>query len=463
MPSSPRKHRNKSPVKARQPRKQRQPQQPQQPQSAPVPSDLRPYYTVRPLPEIAPSLGLQHVQSFFPALETLFPSVKSNRGYRESCPCLGATELVTDITSDSVATVEHLKDNTVRDQPIWIRRVHLVNPVDVMEGVAVVPVDGALPSVHREAWQETLFKVNDPMNEAYTDAVCSNLMSLLVETRRSPHFCRFFGTFNGRVAEYDYNITEDMQAIEGKRWFKEGLQAGAFRVYAADRYTPGVTADWRRPLQTGGRAIAVESSDGLSVSGEPIEELEDGGDAVAMGSGDSDELTEIRELRLTEEAVIIPRAAVKLEAATATEVAEGSGTSEESYSESDDSYEGVDAGADAGADDDDDEDEDEDEDEDDDEDTDYHAVLNNFPVQCTVLERCEGTLDSLMDLELKNESIANGVIAADKDARWSAWIFQVIAGLSVAQQYYGMVHNDLHTNNIVWTKTDAEYLLPYQQ
>jgi len=49
-------------------------------------------------------------------------------------------------------------------------------------------------------------------------------------------------------------------------------------------------------------------------------------------------------------------------------------------------------------------------------------------------------------------------MAKSKDIRWSAWVFQVIAALSVAQYYYGFVHNDLHTNNVMWSPTTDAYI-----
>jgi hypothetical protein len=58
------------------------------------------------------------------------------------------------------------------------------------------------------------------------------MASRLVEAGRSPHFCRFYGTFNGRVPEYTYNITDDMGDIEEEKWFAEGLQNGSVRITA---------------------------------------------------------------------------------------------------------------------------------------------------------------------------------------------------------------------------------------
>jgi hypothetical protein len=81
---------------------------------------------------------------------------------------------------------------------------------------------------------------------------------------------------------------------------------------------------------------------------------------------------------------------------------------------------------------------------------DYYADFTDFPVQVSLLERAEGTIDELLDKE--------GVLDEASEQRWTAWMFQVIAGLSAAQHWFGFVHNDLHTNNIMWSKTDIPYI-----
>ena len=44
------------------------------------------------------------------------------------------------------------------------------------------------------------------------------------------------------------------------------------------------------------------------------------------------------------------------------------------------------------------------------------------------------------------------------EEKWAAWIFQVIAALCAMQHLFSMTHNDLHTNNIVWSHCDEEFL-----
>jgi hypothetical protein len=100
------------------------------------------------------------------------------------------------------------------------------------------------------------------------------------------------------------------------------------------------------------------------------------------------------------------------------------------------------------------EDEDSDDCEDDEEEILQYVEFKDFPVQVTLLERAEGTMDELLDEEDEEDA----AMLETKEARWGAWLFQVIAALTCAQYYYGFVHNDLHTNNIMWCATTEPYL-----
>ena len=74
------------------------------------------------------------------------------------------------------------------------------------------------------------------------------------------------------------------------------------------------------------------------------------------------------------------------------------------------------------------------------------AYINRFPVQMICLEKCAGTLD---DLFAKYE--------IDEHEGASA-LFQVIMTLIIYQKAFHFTHNDLHTNNIMYTNTDQEFL-----
>ena len=378
-----------------------------------LPADLRLYYLQRSPPTIE---GMQQApQTYFPSLEQLFPSLMDKS---TGNPTLAAKELVTTVGPTS-SIVEDLHTKESRTVSTWIRMMHLVDPVDAMSGDMVLPCDGALPTF-RTAWQRTLRKLNDPYNEAYTDAVFACMASRLVETGRSPHFCRFYGTFNARAPEYRYNITDDMGDIEGEDWFREGLKTGAFKLFAVDAYDPDVSVEVTRPWENvRPKLLALQDSLTLSSSEDGIgENVEEEADTEAA----EEEIDEIEEadIELSGSAVV-HRPQIRLSRV-------GSSPSQTSYSQSTDSEDDIE----------------------------YRAVLKNFPVQLTVIERCDGTMDDLMEDEIAED--ATDDMRETKEERWTAWMFQVIAGLAVAQQAYDFVHNDLHTNNVLWCGTGETHL-----
>lgn len=70
-------------------------------------------------------------------------------------------------------------------------------------------------------------------------------------------------------------------------------------------------------------------------------------------------------------------------------------------------------------------------------------------------EAQEGTMDELLDEDVIDEQLRG---TQGWEARWIAWLFQVIATLSFLQHSIDFTHNDLHTNNIVWRNTDKKFI-----
>jgi hypothetical protein len=369
-------------------------------------ASLQLYYLQRPPPTVP---ELPSLQTYFPSLEVLFPSLTE---HTKGSPTLAATELVVDI-SGAVATVENLITKDLRTTPFWIRMMHLVEPVDVMSGDYVLPSDGALPAF-RSGWQRALRKINDPYNEAYTDAVFACMASRLVETGISPHFARFYGTFAGRAPSYSYNITDDMQDIEREPWFHEGQKKGEFEILVVDPYNPEFVAPFSfylekhpvRPVRTDGSVDDCSNSDSASDDKSTVEEVVD-----------SDNELQEADLEIDGEAVV-NRVPGRLRLSRVSGSHSGSSDSDM-------------------------------------DDLEFRAVFKNFPVQFTVLERCDGTMDDLMEDEVA--STAPDMLET-KEARWTAWMFQVIAALTTAQTSYDFVHNDLHTNNVMWCGTGETHL-----
>lgn len=84
---------------------------------------------------------------------------------------------------------------------------------------------------------------------------------------------------------------------------------------------------------------------------------------------------------------------------------------------------------------------------DDEEEENVEAIIYNFPVQIIALENMDNTLDSRLNKDLEMN-----------DHEWRSCLFQIIITLIMYQHMFDFTHNDLHTNNIMFKKTDKQYL-----
>lgn len=73
------------------------------------------------------------------------------------------------------------------------------------------------------------------------------------------------------------------------------------------------------------------------------------------------------------------------------------------------------------------------------------ATFHDVPVVTTIMEKCEGTFYDLVKLHPEPEKHA-------------AWVGQLVMALAFAQRNYGMSHNDLHGNNVMYVPTTQEHL-----
>jgi hypothetical protein len=74
------------------------------------------------------------------------------------------------------------------------------------------------------------------------------------------------------------------------------------------------------------------------------------------------------------------------------------------------------------------------------------AIIPKFPVQVIGMECCENTFDDLiLSEELTSEE-------------WLSAFMQIIMMLITYQKAFNFTHNDLHTNNVMYNKTDKKFL-----
>ena len=75
-----------------------------------------------------------------------------------------------------------------------------------------------------------------------------------------------------------------------------------------------------------------------------------------------------------------------------------------------------------------------------------NAIINKMPVNIICLEECQSTLDNL----ITGQDLS--------DAEWLSALMQIIMTLITYQKLFSFVHNDLHTNNIMYNKTEERFI-----
>ena len=74
------------------------------------------------------------------------------------------------------------------------------------------------------------------------------------------------------------------------------------------------------------------------------------------------------------------------------------------------------------------------------------VVIPKFPVQVICMENCENTFDDL---------IIHSTLSTDE---WFSAFMQIIMTLLTYQKVFSFTHNDLHTNNIMYNKTNQKFI-----
>jgi hypothetical protein len=360
-----------------------------------------------------------NIQSYFSILERLMPEYAGSMFAYKNC-WVGnkSIQSVDRDESDLFRISLALNDGDKRD--VFVKRIHLLDPIRYMEGDYVIPHEGALPAPS-ELWKSSLAKINDAQNEAYVDALFSMCASALVETGRSPHWCRSYGTFSARVSNYMFNITDDYDSLRHRPWWRRNQRMGLFSLVKNDDHEEISNKFMTTGISNIGDGDFVEVTEPEIVSLDTL--------------SNTNEIVTITEPAIDKDAPVINLSAPKLRLKPISPTNSGSSFTDTMESNGDDT-------------------DDEDCDDDSEEEILQYVEFTDFPVQVTLLERAQGTLDELLEIEDDDDP----AMKETKEARWGAWLFQVIAALTCAQYYYGFVHNDLHSNNIMWSETDKPYL-----
>jgi hypothetical protein len=363
-----------------------------------------PRFRSAPLPKSLENVrGFHNLQTYFPTLSKVFRVTKhqSNQIWLDSKHRIASIDLsgTSGVCQLGLTpNIDTLDESAATfNTDAYLKVTHLLDPIRWMKGEYSLPKHTGLPW-HSKTWAAAWTKLQDNSNQAYTEAIASYALARIREAGVSPHFNEFYGAFCARAELYRYNLTEEFKSFKNSRWFWHGQKRGLYRLHVTHSKNPD-------------QAVSEETLNDLLK--EPSEY-----------SNDSD----------TEEEVdvnIVEGETASIHSDEMTDISFAEDKESEETPESLDDETDIE------------------------EEYRIYAEITNFPTMMIFLENNEGTMDSLLD---NYTAVGSTPGTPEWELTWSAWIFQVLAALSVAQSVLGFTHNDLHTNNIVWTETTEEFL-----
>ena len=280
-------------------------------------------------------------------------------------------------------------------------------------------------------------KFIDPNNVSYTDNFFCYLSSQILNTHQFPNALDYYGSFLCIQNNYKLDISDDLEYLQGSEYFKNYLNK-LFTITVTENpfFNFGSRAN-KEPLNLSNTkhnftcySLPDISEENISKN-EPLDEI-----SIVY----QNELIDNDDISTSSDTTDGSNSAVSYSSIESKKSSENIFNASEELYDSQSLSECVD----------------DDEWETDSDDTktnessicevDTYAYLKNYPVQGICIEKCDGTLDELFENE---QMSSNQGISA---------LFQVIMTLLCYQKCFHFTHNDLHTNNIMYSTTDKKFL-----
>ena len=363
-------------------------------------------------------LNVSKIQNFVPLYKNFFELNDNNYNNINLNNDLVLVDIANRETDNKfIGKIQSDKGN-IREKNIYFKLSPLLDPIKYITGRYDISNSNLinLPSLKEK--NQCHAKINDPNNLAYVDSFFTYLTGKMLHNHNFIHGLDFYGSFLAIKNNYLVDVKDDIEYLVDSNFFhkKKGELFHLINEYQFDT-ADGDTRNYRPPL------VVNETITGdLSLC--------DISTITGLDIFTQNESETTNEPTLFYEGII----------------------NKESKSKSDKSMTCSSRSSNT-----DNEDTDNDDDDDDESESEQGSCstasedqvlvrIPQFPVQIITLERCEKTLDYL----LMNEEFGGKELGSA--------IMQILIMLITYQKTFGLTHNDLHTNNIMYINTEKQFL-----
>lgn len=279
-------------------------------------------------------------------------------------------------------------------ETVHIKKTMLLSPFKWMQGDYGSSL--GLPTTSEQS-ADIQSKLQNPNNAAYV----GSLISIALSESGCPHFPKVYGVFTGTSKSHVIDISDDYPELCDRSWFSQNI-GKTFELKLSESVTQSEFQHTRTAR------AALQLGDDITLDG--VEELQ--ADHVESEMGD---LKNVFEDEISadddedDESSVSTSYIFGIHSCDCNDLEED----EDEDDESGDSF--------------------------------AWATFTDVPVHLTVMEKCNGLFYDLMMCD------------NDQEKRL-AWLTQVMFALAYAQRNFGFVHNDLHSNNVMYVPTEKEFL-----
>ena len=373
------------------------------------------------------NVDIENIQNYIPIYKHFFNLQENN--YQNIN--LNHHYTITNIEKDDDKNVYKCKLQSEKNElntKTFFKFSPLLDPVKFMVGKYgdIEHVKSELPQLSNS---KCIKKVLDPNNSAYVDSFFSYLTSNLLHHHKFIHGLDFYGSFLGVQKNFKVNIFDDLEYLNDSDFFHENKD----KLFTLDELDTDLFFD--ADTRNFKRKIIIDKN----ISNKSVYSLKDEDfDNLFIPSKIAPEITKqlIFQFDISNNTLSKTKNSSECSSRSSHTSCEDSDYESENEDRSeeeqdDECEEGSDSDSDISS--------------SLDSDIECCANIENFPVQVICLEKMEATLDSLLEEDMTTN-------------QWKSCLFQIIMILVTYQKMFNFTHNDLHTNNIMYNKTDKEFI-----
>ncbi len=366
------------------------------------------------------NLGITNLQNYVPLYEKFFSLNPSNFNSINLNQKYYLNSVNRTLSKNTLNVNVKDNSNNVIERDIFCKFSPLLDPLKLLTGKYDLSVNQVieLPTFNST---NKFAKLLDQNNSAYVDAFFTYLSSQLLHQHNFLNSIDYYGAFICRQNKFLYNIVDDLEYLNNSGYFHENKNI--FFELETTEYSDYFNIDTRTNKK---KLVFNDKLDKIQ-----IDSFND--NDFSIFTNNTDDLdSKIYDLSDT----CIYNYSLKKSNRSKSDSSCSSKSSNtiDDDKESQSGSDGSDSSRDMS------------DNEDDDDEQDILCSLYNFPIQMISLEKCDNTLDYLMENELLSHK------------EWISCLFQIIISLTTFQKSFSFTHNDLHTNNIMYVTTEKQFL-----